>query len=364
MITLALHEFHQARNACFGEVNGAEVVQHYGHTLEEYRALRETAGVLDLSFRSRLRLTGADRQRFLHGQVTNNILDLDAGEGCYAALVTARGRMQSDLNVYCLTEEILLDFEPGFRDPVMERLGKYIIADDVQVETMETQFGLASVQGPQAGAVVQQCLPRLPLPVQSMVITRIQDPSLRAVVCMNNPRGVAVGFDLWVPLTALPALLEHLLAVAGARGGRACGWDALEMVRIEAGIPRFGLDMDETNLPPETGIEQRAISYTKGCYIGQEVIARIRTYGQVARSLRGLRLADRLPILPRKGDKLFHAGKEVGTLTSALASAHLHANIALGYVRREHNQFGTELTVVTAAGESPAHVVPLPFAGN
>ena len=119
--------------------------------------------------------------------------------------------------------------------------------------------------------------------------------------------------------------------------------------------------MDETNLAPEAGIDVRAISYTKGCYIGQEVIARIRTYGQVAKTLRGLRLADELKSFPKKGDKLFRDGKEAGYITSALASMTFKANIGLGYVRREHNQIGTELTLRTLDGESPAKIVELPL---
>src|SRR5579862_5687931 len=118
MNSLALHEFHHGLNAGFGELDGMEVVLHYGNTLEEYNALRESVGVLDLSFRSRVCLTGADRVRFLHGQVTNDIKRLQPGEGCYAALVSAKGRMESDLNVYCLEGELLLDFEPGLREAI------------------------------------------------------------------------------------------------------------------------------------------------------------------------------------------------------------------------------------------------------
>ena len=127
-------------------------------------------------------------------------------------------------------------------------------------------------------------------------------------------------------------------------------------------MPRFGVDMDETNLAPETGIEERAISYTKGCYIGQEVIARIRTYGQVAKALRGLRFADSEQPLPRKGDKLFFDGKEVGYVCSAIHSPALSANIGMGYVRREHNQIGTELKLRTANGEAAVTIVERPFA--
>ena len=144
-------------------------------------------------------------------------------------------------------------------------------------------------------------------------------------------------------------------------GGRACGWQALETARIEAGIPRFGADMDETNLAPEAGIEHRAISYSKGCYIGQEVIARIRTYGQVAKALRGLRFADSATALPKRGDKLYQGDKEIGYVTSAAHSPRSQANIGLGYVRREHNAIGTDLIVRTAQGDLAGRVVPLPF---
>jgi len=156
-------------------------------------------------------------------------------------------------------------------------------------------------------------------------------------------------------------VVEKALAAARNLGGRPCGWQAIEMARIEAGIPRFGVDMDETNLPPEAGIDARAISYTKGCYIGQEVIARIRTYGQVAKALRGLRLADNLKDVPRKGDKLYLGDKEIGYVTSAIASPTLKSNIALAYVRREANQIGAELILQTSAGKSSAKIVQLPF---
>ena len=145
MNSLVLHELHRGLNARFTEVNGMEAVEHYGDPLAEHVALREAAGLLDLSFRSRLCLTGADRQKFLNGQVTNNVKDLKVGEGCYAALVNAKGKMQSDLNIYVLENEILLDFEPGYGAAVAQRLDKYIIADDVQVMDVAPLYGLLSV---------------------------------------------------------------------------------------------------------------------------------------------------------------------------------------------------------------------------
>src|SRR5437773_1133471 len=155
MTLLAIREFHQRLNARFTELNGMEVVEHYGDPAGEHAALREAAGVLDLSFRSRLCLTGADRQKFLNGQVTNNVKDLKTGQGCYAALVNAKGRMQSDLNIYILADEILLDFEPGYGAKVAQRLEKYIIADDVQVVDVAAHYGLISVQGPEASEVIR-----------------------------------------------------------------------------------------------------------------------------------------------------------------------------------------------------------------
>src|SRR5436309_10598047 len=154
MNPLPLHKFHGGLNADFTEVNGMEVVEQYGDPLAEHAALRDAAGLLDLSCRSRLCLTGMDRQKFLNGQVTNNVKDLKVGEGCYAALVNAKGRMQSDLNIYVLDNEILLDFEPGYSAAVAQRLEKFIIAEDVQVVDVAPHYGLLSVQGPKAEEAV------------------------------------------------------------------------------------------------------------------------------------------------------------------------------------------------------------------
>jgi len=362
MDALDLHEFHHALGAQFTELNGAEAVGHYGDVTAEHAALRESAGVLDLSFRGRLCLTGADRQRFLNGQVTNNVKDLRPGEGCYAALVNAKGKMESDLNIYCLPDELLLDFEPGLMEKILQRLEKFIVADDVQVVDVAAPYSLLSVQGPKADAAVRALALPVEIPAKPMSIVQTTDAMLGEIYLVNQPRLGSAGFDLFVPTASLGAVADKLIAAAKSVGGRACGWQAFETVRIEAGMPRFGADMDETNLPLECGIESRAVSYTKGCYIGQEVINRIHTIGHVNKELRGLRLADDLKSLPVKGDKLLHDGKEVGYITSAVASPALKANIALGYVRRELNQVGMELALRSASSDSLARIVQAPFA--
>ncbi len=414
MGSLFLHEFHHHLGARFAELNGAEIVNDYGDWLAEHAALRRSVGVLDLSGRSRICLTGADRVRFLHGQVTNDVKKLRVGEGCYAAITTNKGKMESDLNIFSLADELLLDFEPGLTEKISKRLEKFIVADDVQIVDVAPHYGLLSVQGPQAEKVVRAIglsgwgeRPREPhvqtnpdgsseasphqFPVKALDSVKISDATLGEIYLMNHARLFlqgpgsrghesahssstnsqrrltsaatdCLGCDLFVPNSSLGAVADKLIAAAKQIGGRACGWQAFETARIEAGIPRFGLDMDETNIPLECGVENRAVSYNKGCYIGQEVINRIHNVGHVTRELRGLRPADDLKSLPARGDKLFRDGKEIGYLTSAVKSPALDAIIALGYVRREANQTGTELVLRTTAGESSAKIVELPFA--
>jgi len=403
---LPLHEFHHRLGARFAGLSSAEIVNDYGDWLAEHAALHQSAGVLDFSFRSRICLTGGDRVRFLHGQVTNDAKKLRVGEGCYAAVTTNKGKVESDLNIFRLADELLLDFEPGLTEKVSQRLEKFIVADDVQIVDVAPHYGLLSVQGPKAEEVVRALgLFGVPpsggpadtpagrvnaeLPTSPLDSVKVSDVTLGEIYLVNHARlagsagilpansgdeSIATrrqdagapgkgGYDLFVPNNSLGAVADKLIAAAKQIGGRACGWQAFETARIEAGIPRFGVDMDETNLPLECGPALRdAVSYNKGCYIGQEVINRIHSFGHVNRELRGLRLTDPasagLP-LPQRSDKLFHNGKEVGYVTSAVKSP-AFGNIALGYVRREANQIGTELKL-QGTGESTAKIVELPF---
>ena len=361
MSALVLHEFHKNLNARMGDVHGMDVVMDYGSPLAEHAALRHSAGILDLSYRGRICLTGADRVRFLHGQVTNDIKALREGCGCYAALVTAKGKMESDLNVYCLTDELLLDFEPGLTESVSRRLEKYIVADDVQVVDVAPHYGLLSVQGPKVEPILRRLAVSGGFPSKPFDFVRIADTVFGELYLMNRPRLGSEGVDVFAPIASLRAVASALVDAAKVAGGCACGWQAFEVARIEAGIPRFGVDMDESNIPLECGIEAQAVSYRKGCYVGQETINRIHSIGHVNRELRGLRLEAELKDLPAKGDKLFHSGKEAGYVTSAVSSPSLGSPIALGYVRREVNGIGTELTLRVAGGESIARVTELPF---
>ena len=349
---LSLHEFHQRLGANFSVLNGAELVTDYGDPLAEYHALHDTTGVLDFSFRSRICLTGADRVRFLHGQVTNDVKKLGVGTGCYSALTAAKGKMQSDLNIFCLQDELLLDFEPGLTTTVTQRLEKYIVADDVQVVEVAPHYGLLSVQGAKAEAVVVALGLFTEVPTVPLNSTKISSAALGEIYLMRHARLGASGFDLYVPTAALGAVADQLIAAAKSMGGCACGWSAFENARIEAGVPRFGADMDATHLASECDIEARAISYTKGCYIGQEVLNRIHSVGHVNRELRQLSFASELRTPPACGEKLFQGDKEVGQITSAAFSPRQNCVVALGYVRREANAAGTKLAWRTDSGVS------------
>jgi folate-binding protein YgfZ len=332
----------------------------YGDWLAEYKALRESAGILDLSERSRICLVGNDRVRFLHGQVTNDMKKLRVGEGCFAAIVTAKGKMESDVNIFNLENEVLLDFEPGLTEKISVRLERFIVADDMQIVDAAPHYGLLSVQGPKAEEIIRglNLFPQIPAkPFDSI---KISDATFGETYLVNNSRLGGIGFDLFVPQNSFNAFADKLISTTKNFGGRKCGWQAFETVRVENGIPRFGADMDETNIPLECGIESRAVSYNKGCYIGQEVINRIHSIGHVNKTLRLATIAEDIQSLPKKGDKLFRDGKEVGYITSAVKSP-TFGNIALGYVRREVNQIGTELVLKTAAGESGVKIVELPI---
>jgi aminomethyltransferase len=361
MEQLNLQSFHHSLGAQFTMLNGIAMVANYGDPLPEQLALAKSVGILDLSYRGRFCVTGSDRVRFLHGQVTNDIKSLKTGEGCYAAIVSAKGKMQADVNIYHLPDELLLDFEPRLNSSLLQRLEKFIIADDVQVVDVAGQYGLLSVQGPESEAVLRRMDLVAEVPARPFSFCSAADATLGEVYVMNRARLGTTGFDLFVPQASLETLFEKLVNLARLVEGRACGWDSLETVRLEQGIPRFGVDMDENNFPHECGIEGLALSYTKGCYIGQEVLNRIHTLGHVNRELRGLRLEEGLKILPKPREMLFRQGREVGYITSAVTSQRLKANLALGYVRKECNEIGTELSLRTTDGDCTARIVATPF---
>ena len=361
MTPFVLHEAHEALGGRFAELGGEEIVTDYGDPAAEYRALRSAAVVLDLGFRGRLCLTGADRVRLLNGQVTNDIRSLKVGSGCPAAFCSPKGKLVAEVHIFALAEELLLDFEPGLVDPLKARLEHHIVAEDVQVVDVRPYYGLLSVQGPSADGVVRGLELVDALPEAPLGVVHRNHPTLGDLYVIRRSRAGLPGFDLFIPTDSLAAVLDKSVASARDHGGCLAGFEALDRVRFEAGIPRFPVDMDETNLPPEAGLEATHINYSKGCYTGQETIARLRTYGQVVKRLSGLRLPGDLGTLPPKGTKLFREGREAGYITSARHSQALGGILALGYVRRESATPGSALVLRLADRECPVEVVALPF---
>lgn len=284
---------------------------------------------IDLSSRGRLCLLGADRAAFLHGQVTNNVKDLAPGKGCYAALADHKAKLQAVLNIYNLGEELLLDFDPGLTEKVIARLEKFIIADDVQIVDASSAFGLVTL----LGAEGQKLHPE---------IARFEIKLIDGSYLARTPRFGTDCLDIFYPRENPPAFPQF----------NRSSEDTIETLRIENAVPRFGVDMLEGSLVPES-LGENAISYKKGCYIGQEVISRIRTYGEVAKALRQLRF-DPTAAIPKPGDKVEFNGKEVGHITSATFSPRFQCPIALGYIRKECNQPGNRVRVNDAEAEIAA----------
>jgi tRNA-modifying protein YgfZ len=321
-----------------------------------YDAARRQSAFVDRSARGRIVVSGADRAQYLQGLLTNDIVALQAGHGCYAAYLTAHGRMITDLYLYELGDVLLLTLEGDVKDAVLAKFDQFIFSEDVQLGDVTDAFAQVAIVGPDAARVLSTLLTDVPAQVLSALP---EHGNLRAtwhggpaIVTRASDAGEA-GFDLFVARAEFEALTSALAAA----GAVALDEAAADVLRIEAGVPRFHRDMDEETLPLEAGIESRAISFTKGCYVGQEVVIRVlhRGHGRVVKKLVGLRLASGSP--PESGAVVMSSAREAGHVTSSVMSPALGRAIALAYVHRDFIEAGTALTV----GGDEAIVTALPF---
>ncbi len=352
-----LYELHRLAGASFAESLGWEIPDRFSTFLEEYHALRDSVGVMDVSNAVILEVCGKDRTRFLHGMLTNDIQSLQPGHGCYAALLTHQGRIVADLQVYCAEESLILVANAFLRQKLLPALKKYIIADQVQLLDRSEEWGVLSLQGPRSADLLAQ-------------ISSIDSPAHQydhldgamfgtPVRLCRHSRTQRGGYDLILPSEKLSELWTAILTAGRVGAAWPVGWEAYNTNRVEAGIPLYGLDMDETHLPLEAGL-QSAISFTKGCYMGQEIVARATYRGQVNWKLSGLLLPDRVPLM--SGTKILKDGKEIGHITSSVYSPALSRAIALGYLRREFMEPGTNFPVDRGGEEVTCEVASLPFA--
>ena len=348
MVETALHAHLAARGAEHAADRGVLLPRRFGDPAAEYAALREGAALVDLGFRILLRATGSDRIAFLQGMLTNDV-SLAPGGGCPALLLTIQGRITADVRVAAVEDAVLLEVDVRARDAFVGALTKLIIADDVELVAPADPLALIGLDGPEAARLLGPRAAGLdPYAHAPVDVAGISVRAQRA----SEVRGP--GFVLHVP-AAEAGRLWQVLADAGARP---CGMEALEGRRVEVGVPRIGVDMDESTLALEVPVND-AISTTKGCYLGQEVVARGTARGHVNRRLLRLRLAGPVPL---PGTPLVRDGKEVGRLTSIARAFGTGGMAALGFVRREHWAPGTELAVGHGHAVTLAQVAELPLA--
>ena len=336
--------------------------------IRQYTDVRRGAALIDRYHRGRIVVRGNDRKSFLQALLTNDVMALGPGSGCYAALLTPAGRMVTDMRVFELGDATLLDVPNAVKDTLVARLEQMIFTEDVQLGDLTDALGCVSVQGPMAAAAIGRAVGgghgltaaagdlsnwpafynrRFDLAGETGILARVDEFGLP-------------GFLILAPPNRLPALA----AAISAAGAIVPDAEVVETLRIESGTPLFLVDMTDDTIPLEAGIEAQAISSTKGCYPGQEVIVRIRDrgHGRVVRKLVGLAIdAD---AEPSPGDKLVVGGNDVGHVTSAAHSPAMGKPIALGYVHRDHVTPGSRVDIAHDNARLTATVTALPFVAH
>lgn len=343
MAPTALTEKFKTAGVRNAEYRGGDTAAVFSSVAAEFAALRSGCGVFDLGWRAKLLVTGSDRQKWLNGMVTNNLRDLAAGHGNRNFLLNAQGHILGDMYLYNRGDYVLLDTDLSQAAKLLQALEHFIIMDDVELADAGEKLTALGLHGPQARQVLTAAgigVPNLE-PLEAQDITW-KEVGLTLLASEHD------GFELWMAGENAPTLWDALIAA----GALPVGSDALELWRIAQGIPRYGQDIRERDLPQETG-QTGALNFAKGCYVGQEIVERIRSRGAVHRQFSGFEIEGETPTV---GTKLQSGGKDVGELTS-VATLPGDRTIALGYVRREV----VTGHAVLSAGASKVRIAELPF---
>jgi folate-binding protein YgfZ len=331
-----------------GDYRGATTAARFGDPQEEFAALRGGCGIYDLGFRAKISLTGGDRVRWLNGMVTNNIRDLAVGGGVYAFLLNPQGHILGDFFAYNRGESITVDTDCRQTEKILATFDHYIIMDDVEVTNLGEKMTALGIAGPNAASVLTEA----GFAVPEMKPLQAQSATWRGIDCalVRGEDEAHVAYEIWIA----PAGVRQLWDVLLAAGASPVGSEALELRRIVTGIPTYGVDIRERDLPQETE-QARALNFNKGCYVGQEIVERIRSRGAVHRKFTGFVAEGAGQI--GAGMKIVAGEKEVGEITSAAFLQFAEKTVALGYIRREVGVPGREVTIGTAR----ALVASLPF---
>ncbi len=307
------------------------------HLKNGYQSLREHAAWIDLSRRGKIRVTGEDRARLLHAMTTNHVEGLKPGEGCYAFFLNAQGRILGDANVLCFEDHILLDTEPETRQKLYEHLDRYIIADDATIEDATERLATIAVEGPESAAILGKLGAPLPdVPYSSVVWGDV-------TIARLSSTG-SDGYYLFVATPRKDEIIVQLEAV----GAVAASAEDARIVRIEHGRPRYGDEITERYLVQETG-QLQAVHFSKGCYLGQEIVERVRSRAQIHRVLRKLEIETAEP--PAAGTKFKSGDADAGEIVSAAYSPALQKTVAMAYVRVPFTEPGTALSINDSAAK-------------
>jgi folate-binding protein YgfZ len=347
-----LTDLHERHGAAFIERDGWRLPDHFGDLAGEYKSVCESAGLFDLANRAMLQFTGEDRLPYLQGMLSNDLRPLKMFDGQQATILTQQGKVVADVRVLCSLNSFYLDFWEPLKEKILTHLNRYLVADDVEIHDPNEPWKMLSLQGPRAQMMLDQVFANAELPLQPNHHGMAQFDATPVCVVRADRSGFN-GFDLIVQTSQLAALARSLSDLGAAWVGE----QAQNILRIEAGIPRYGIDFSEDNLLLEVALDD-AVSFTKGRYLGQEVVERIRSRGHVNKKLCGLVIDGSTPA--SCGDKISAGGKEVGQITSSVFSFALHRPIALAYVNRDFWSPGTTLTVGHGGSEFAATVTARP----
>ncbi len=347
-------ELHRSSGAIVGEYFGALLPSSFGDFAAEYGALRETVGLLDSNYRAFLSFRGPDRQRYANAILTSNVRDLKVGQGAVGLLLNPQGHILAEVETFLLEGSILASSHAMIRERTFSTFDKFIIMDDVALEDITDTTATLDLAGPRTAAVLAELGVKefADMPLFSHAEFLWESIPFRAVrrELAGNPAATVI-----VGREHLPVLWSELARRVRVHCGVPAGMQALNSIRLEAGIAWFGHDYDEKQIPHEAGLELTHISYEKGCYTGQEIVERVRSRGHANRRLTELRFSS--AVAPAPAAKLLFGGNDIGNVTSAGLSPMLGQPIGLGYLRREHSAIGTQLD----ASGIPAEVIAPPL---
>ncbi len=350
-------EQEKAAGAVFAERFGIEVPEQFGDPGMEYHAVREAVGLADGSFRGLIEIRGGDRLRWLNGQVTNDVKDLKPGEGKLAAVLNVKGHILADLAVYGLPDSVWVDVQRDRGQLVRDTFDRYIIADNVVAENASDRYAHLMLVGREAVPFMAEVAGSGVAALAPWHHTEAWLGSLQLRIIAS--RWLAMpGYEVIVPVDEAGRAWEALMYLGQSRGLLPVGMAALDLLRVEAGWPWYGVDFDDTNLLMES-LKKDHVSFAKGCYIGQEVVIRVEHQGHVNKMLSGLLVPGE--VVPIREATILSGDRKVGTVTSAVRSPALSQVIALGYVRREAWNPGTKLRIAWDDKFLEAEITPLPF---